>query len=540
MDGGGLFSGLASLGARLGSTATRFVRPTVTAVARPAATAAASTASRAATAAAAAKATSTLAATAAPASLLSRIGSRVMPVANLAALGLGIGLPVYQLTQMRQQEAQDARDRADAAAAQAKADKEAAAAQKVADAQFADNQKAIDAAIAAANAQKREAELMAAALEEQRKKEADAYSLYISQQDAANKAALEQYTADQLMLLYTQYGSPAAPTAPAAPSAPSAPSAPAAPSAPMTTFTPSAPTFSPPAAPAAPRKPTKKPRRGGAKGASAIEKMLDAHMRGGLSMRIPDYEMDPFVKQPRMIKGVDFGSRPDVEVLGRYQPLPLQEVLPRGYAPEPPPFEYTMDKEAQIVRRYIEPQIDYRTLPTPVPSARPTAAPRVNKVVRRVRRGGASAIDKMLSSHMKGGSKIGFRSPELYGSPFTASSMTRGPVGFTPSAELNEQLKQEAAIRAMVAEQQKEMEDAFRAEKRAQIPLHSYPGSSHILPLPTEIDPVYDIQKTSPRRTPLPPPIPSRPAPAPKAKKVVRRGRRGGASAIDKLLSQYM
>jgi len=272
---GGFIGALASVGARVGSLAARFV-PNLTRISTTAATSAAA-ATRAAAAAKAA--TAATAALAKPASLLSRVGARVMPAANVAALGLGIGLPIHQIIQMRQQEAQDARDRAAAAAAQAAADKEALEAQKKADKQFDDNQTAIEEAIKAAKAQQREAELMAEALEKQRQKESDAYTLYITQQDAANKAALEQLTAEQLAELQAQYAAQAPPT--------------------TTGYQTQA--LTPMATPTATRtsKPTKPTKKGWSKkgGAKAIKKLLDDHMDGGCMM-LPRRD-DPLFRDPR-------------------------------------------------------------------------------------------------------------------------------------------------------------------------------------------------------------------------------------------------
>ena len=364
MRGSGIFDALARIGARAAtgigrSATTTAVRTAETAAARAAATAASSAAAATraaatsaasaaalATRTAAAKAATAAAAAAAPVSRLTAAAQKAYAAAAVAGTGLGIGLPVYQAITMAAQDKKDAAAER-AAAAQKIIDDKAAADQKVKDDKMTkDNQKAIDDAIKASNAAEKTSNLMADELVRLRKKDADAYDIYVANQDIANKAALELMTTTQLMALQEQWDK-AHPTVLPPPAAPAAPAVPSAPSAPIrnpvvgpTTLispaasVPTAPPYTlPPTAPTRPR-PGSKPVRGGKRShASAIQRELDKHMSGGFSFTPIDRRFIKIMETPSPYAPVEDSPRPPPIPLRRDPYAPIVDFV----RPPPPP-----------------------------------------------------------------------------------------------------------------------------------------------------------------------------------------------------------
>lgn len=218
---GGFLGSLLSLGARLGSTAARVgstaarsaarVLPSVgRTAAKPTSTAlipynaanaarAAAAARSAATASAAARTTGTLG------SRIASVGSRALTVGNVAGIGLGVGLPIYQLVSMKKQEAEYQREMEKAAR---EGDAQAAENLRISK----QNEKAIQDAIDAAEAQKtfyeEQGKLAASDRARQEadynKAVADAQKAFEDQarRDAQAVADAQRYQQEQIALLY--------------------------------------------------------------------------------------------------------------------------------------------------------------------------------------------------------------------------------------------------------------------------------------------------------------------------------------------------
>ena len=295
---GGLLGSIVSIASRAASAATRGVSAasaatraaTAASAATRAATAAraaaaasaasrAATASKAATAAATASKATTAASKAAQAiTVAPTIGSRVFNAANMLGVAAGVGLPIYQVTQMVQQAKDDAAAKRAQEVAQAKADAETAAA-------LADNQKAVDDAIAATTAERERyetekrliEEAYAAAAEDQRK-QAEAFQIMMDMIMSGNTANnnIDSAPVPPVASGPTQEEidaaiRDAAGVPPPPPSRPPPPPSRPPPSAPPPPPPPSAPTPSPayPSYPPAPPPPSKR-------------------RKGGLSMRLPE------------------------------------------------------------------------------------------------------------------------------------------------------------------------------------------------------------------------------------------------------------
>ena len=190
---GGFFSALASLG-RMGATLGRTIGRVV-----PTVTRAVPTATRGATAITRAVPTVTRGATAVTrgataTSRLGALGSTALRGLNVAGIGLGVGLPIYQIVEMKKQ--------------QAEADRLAGVSEEQAKA----NQKAIDDAVNAANAQQKFYEDASIQAEKDRAKmeadyakaEAEAKKAYEEQakRDADAMAQAQKDQEAQIALLY--------------------------------------------------------------------------------------------------------------------------------------------------------------------------------------------------------------------------------------------------------------------------------------------------------------------------------------------------
>jgi hypothetical protein len=191
LEGGflGAIASAARAAASIGRAATRFV-PTLTRTARLAPTAARSTAivpynaaAAASRAASAARAARSIQPATSIASRLGTLGSRAMGAANVAALGLGIGLPIYQIIDMKKQ--------------QAEFDRQA----RLGDQQAAENSKAIQEAIDAAEDQQKFYEDATKQLEDARKLQQTEYERSVAE---AERAYLEQAARDQEAMALAQ------------------------------------------------------------------------------------------------------------------------------------------------------------------------------------------------------------------------------------------------------------------------------------------------------------------------------------------------